>query len=377
MIINLFFVILLCLSFSNTNKFDSELDKAISDLYNFKLDSCIHKLSKLSEQNTKDPLIPFLEIAAKWQQILLHENHNLSYKVIYDGIDSAVPFYLEMIDKYPNDPSYPLFLGSLYGLKSRIDLAQSNWVDLVISGARGYKYIDTARQIDSLYYDVYMPIGTLEYFLCRSSSSIQLIGKLFGMQSDCMEAIDKLEIASLNSRFSWIESRNVLSYIYLYIERDYTKALEVSSSIANQFPGHPFFAYLKGEALVRLERYDDFEKFEKELQRFYLYGPKNQKIECYDKYMYLKALIAFQNNKFSESEKLCSQIIESYQLEFKWILGFAHFIRGKSVEILGNRNKAINDYKKAVEYLTQYPEYYEAKELLQTPISEIINSTKY
>ena len=153
--------------------------------------------------------------------------------------------------------------------------------------------------------------------------------------------------------------------------------MEVSSSIANQFPGHPFFAYLKGEALVRLERYDDFEKFEKELQLFYLYGPKNQKIECYDKYMYLKALIAFQNNNFSESEKLCSQIIESYQLEFKWILGFAHFIRGKSIEILGNRNNAINDYKKAVEYLTQYPEYYEAKELLQTPISEIINSTKY
>ena len=108
------------------------------------------------------------------------------------------------------------------------------WVDLVISGARGYKYIDTARQIDSLYYDVYMPIGTLEYFLCRSSSSIQLIGKLFGMQSDCMEAIDKLEIASLNSRFSWIESRNVLSYIYLYIERDYTiSSLNLESYIKN------------------------------------------------------------------------------------------------------------------------------------------------
>ena len=61
-----------------------------------------------------------------------------------------------------------MFLGSLYGLKSRIDLAQSNWIDLVISGARGYKYIDKSRQIDSLYYDVYMPIGTLEYFLCKS-----------------------------------------------------------------------------------------------------------------------------------------------------------------------------------------------------------------
>ena len=374
---NLFFVILLCFSFSNTSSYSLELDRAISSLYNFQIDSCIYKLNNLSLENKEDALIPFLKIAAEWQNILLNEGHDLSYEVIYNGIDSAVPFYLDMIDKYPNDPSYPLFLGSLYGLKSRIDLAQSNWIDLVISGARGYKYIDKSRQIDSLYYDVYMPIGTLEYFLCRSSPSIQLIGKLFGMQSDCTEAIEKLETASSHSRFSWIESRNVLSYIYLYIERDYKKALAVSSSIANQFQGHPYFAYLKAEALVKLEKYQDFENYEKDLQQFYLQGPKNQKIECYDKYLYLKALIAFQNNQFSESEKLCSQIIEGYQVEFKWILGFAHLMRGKSIEILGDRNRAISDYKNAVKYLTQYPEYDEAKDLIQSPIFEIIKNTEY
>ena len=374
---NLFFVILLCFSFSNASSYSLELDRAISDIYNFQIDSCIYKLNNLSRENKEDALIPFLKIAAEWQNILLNKGHDLSYEVIYNGIDSAVPFYLAMIDKYPNDPSYPLFLGSLYGLKSRIDLAQSKWIDLVISGARGYKYIDKSRQIDSLYYDVYMPIGTLEYFLCRSSSSIQLIGKFFGMQSDCTESIEKLETASSHSRFSWIESRNVLSYIYLYIERDYKKALEVSSSIANQFQGHPYFAYLRAEALVRLEKYQDFENYEKDLQHFYLHGPKNQKIECYDKYLYLKALIAFQNKKYSESEKLCSQIIEGYEVEFKWILGFAHLIRGKSIEILGDRNRAISDYKNAVKYLSHYPEHDEAKELIQNPISEIINNTEH
>ena len=84
-----------------------------------------------------------------------------------------------------------------------------------------------------------------------------------------------------------------------------------------------------------------------------------------------------QNNKYSESEKLCSQIIKGYEVEFKWILGFAHFIRGKSIEILGDRNRAIPDYKNAIKYLTHYPEYDEAKELIQTPISEIINSTEH
>ena len=59
------------------------------------------------------------------------------------------------------------------------------------------------------------------------------------------------------------------------------------------------------------------------------------------------------------------------------ILGYAHFIRGKSIEILGDRNRAISDYKNAVKYLSHYPEYDEAKELIQNPISEIINNTEY
>jgi tetratricopeptide (TPR) repeat protein len=280
-----------------------------------------------------------------------------------------------MMDKYPQDPSYPLFLGSLYGLKSRIDLAQSNWFDLVMSGARGFMYIDQARQLDEEFYDVYMPIGTLEYFLCRSSMALQIAGKVFGLGSDCEEAISKLEKASEMSRFSWIESRNVLSYVYLYIERDYTKALEVSSIIADRFPNHPFFAYLKAEALVRLKRYDEFYSYESDLETFYLQGPENQKIECKTKHLYLKALLAYQEGRYADAVKLCDQVIQDYQVEFKWILGYAHLIRGKSIELISGRSPIVLiDYQEASIHLTHYPEYDEAKYLMKHSIRERLDS---
>ena len=360
--------------FSNQGDYDTRISHAIDDLYNFKLESCIEKTGQMSQDYKEDALLPFLEISAKWQHALLNDTPEASYDVIYKGIERAVPFYLEMIDKYPEDPGYPLFLGSLYGLKSRIDLAQSNWVDLVMSGSKGFIYLDQARELDSEFYDVYMPIGTLEYFLCRSSMPLQLIGKLFGLRSDCQDAIDKLEMASRHSRFSWIESRNVLSYVYLYIERDYEKAIEVSSSIAEQFPGHPFFAYLKAESLVRLERYDEFSSYSSTLEGFYTKGPKNQRIECRDKHLYLKALRAFQEKNYSDAITLSSEVIDGYEVEFKWILGYAHFIRGKSIEIQGDRKRALPDYRKAMECLPRYPEYQEAKELIDTPISEISDS---
>ena len=374
MIARITLVFLVSFLAADQSDYHIRINSAIDDLYNFNLESCMRKVDALSQDYSEDALLPFLRISARWQYILLNDNPEASYKAIYQGIKQTVPYYHQMIDKYPQDPSYLLFLGSLYGLKARIDLAQTNWMDLVISGTKGFIYIDRAREMDREFYDVYMPIGTLEYFLCRSSVPLQLIGSLFGLQSDCREAINKLETASTKSEFSWIESRNVLSYAYLYMERDYQKALQVSSSIADQFPGHPFFAYLKAESLVRLRMYDQFLSYSPALEHFYKTGPQNQRIECEDKHLYLKALVAFQEKKYASAINLCNQVIDGYEVEFKWTLGYAHFIRGKSLELTGHRDSALFDYKKTMEHLEHYPEYQEAKNLLTAPISEEADS---
>ena len=144
-------------------------------------------------------------------------------------------------------------------LKARVDLAQSDWMGLIVSGSRGFRYISEAIEEDPYLYDAYMPIGTLEYFLCRSNSALQMIGKLFGLKSDCKEAVRKLELSSNNAEYSWVEAKNVLSYIYLYIERDYVKAYNVSNSLTQSFPGHPFFLYLEAESLIKLKDYEEYD----------------------------------------------------------------------------------------------------------------------
>ena len=106
------------------------------------------------------------------------------------------------------------------------------------------------------------------------------------------------------------------------------------------------------------------------LQLFYNTGPKNQRLECYNKYLYLGALRAYQKKSFDYSIHLTTEIIHDYDLEFNWVLGYAHFIRGKSLEMVGRRSDAIHDYKNAVKYLENYPEQKEAGLLIFNPISE-------
>ena len=353
------------------SSYDEDISTAINQLYNFEINEVINNLEKIAVSYPEDPLIPFLRLSAYWQHSLLYDNPESSYEVIENGVRQAIPFYVDMIEKYPDEQKYNLFLGSLYGLKARVDLAQSDWMGLIVSGSRGFRYISEAIEEDPYLYDAYMPIGTLEYFLCRSNSALQMIGKLFGLKSDCKEAVRKLELSSNNAEYSWVEAKNVLSYIYLYIERDYVKAYNVSNSLTQSFPGHPFFLYLEAESLIKLKDYEEFNKIDNKLVKFYKEGPINQQLECYDKYIYLNALKSFQDKNYNLAIKFSSEVINNYDIEFKWVLGYSHLIRGKSFELMGNRTIAIADYKKAIKYLDNYPDQADAQLLVKSPIPEI------
>ena len=56
-------------------------------------------------------------------------------------------------------------------------------------------------------------------------------------------------------------------------------------------------------------------------------------------------------------------------MEFDWLKGFAHLLRGQSYDILGKRKLAIKDYKEVLKMDAYYPEVKEAKKLLNEPYS--------
>ena len=52
-----------------------------------------------------------------------------------------------------------------------------------------------------------------------------------------------------------------------------------------------------------------------------------------NKYLHLNALRSFQEEKYDLAIKFSSEVIDNYDTEFKWVLGYAHLIRGKSLEL--------------------------------------------
>ena len=337
----------------------------INAMYNYEFENAITILDSAWQIDSIHPVPPFVLIAAKWLHTQIREGYDASYEKIDSEIEATLPIYKSLIAQYPENPEYYLYLGSTYGIRARTALAGKAWLDVLYFGYQGLKYIRKAQDMDSELKDVYMPLGLMEYFACLSAAPVQWGAKLVGLSTDCEVGLNHLEIAAKESHYSWIEASNVLTYVYLHIERDFTKAEQIITPLVEQFPGHPYFAFLKGELLAKTQQWEKLDVLMPTLTDFASKGPFLQQNECQLKLAYIKGIEAFKTGNYKESIKQSTWMLINYHMEFDWLKGFAHFLRGQSHEAIGEFGLAVADYEEVLKMDSYYPEVDKAQERIR------------
>ena len=341
------------------------IQDGIQALYNYEFDHAITLLDSARKIDASHAVPPFVLISTKWLKTQTEHGYDSSYNMINEEVEITIPIYRRLIKRNPYDPEMVLYLGSTYGLRARTAIASKDWMDVLFFGYQGLKYIRKVQSMDSQLLDVYMPIGLMEYFACLSPVPVQWAAKLVGLSASCEQGLEYLEIAAKQSHYSWIEASNILSYAYLHIERDYIKAEEVISPLVENFPGHPYFSFLKGELLAKSEKWEELDDFMQKLEAFTVSGPFFKQNECQLKLAYIHALKAFHHGNYSLSIEKCDWIFSNYHMEFDWLKGFAHLLRGQSYDILDMRNLAVDDYKQVLRMDDYYPEVEEARKKIK------------
>jgi len=337
----------------------------INAMYNYEFENAITILDSAWEIDNTHPVTPFILIAAKWLHTQTTEGYDASYETINSEVDATAPIYKSLISQYPYKAEYYLYLGSTFGIRARTALAGKAWLDVLYFGYQGLKYIRLAQDMDETLMDVYMPIGLMEYFACLSAAPIKWGASLIGLSTDCEVGLKHLEIAANESHYSWIEASNVLTYAYLHIERDYLKAEDVISPLVDQFPGHPYFAFLKGEFLAKTNQWETLDELLPKLREFASKGPFMQQNECQLKLAYIEGLKSYHKKDYSTTISKCNWILTNYHMEFDWLKGFAYFLRAQSFGDLGQMESAVKDYKEVLKMDSYYPEVGEARENIE------------
>ena len=344
---------------------ESIVQDGINAMYNYGFENAITILDSAREIDSIHPVPPFVLIVAKWLHAQIREGYDASYEKIDSEVEATLPIYKSLIAQYPENPEYYLYLGSTYGIRARTALAGKAWLDVLYFGYQGLKYIRNAQNMDSELKDVYMPLGLMEYFACISATPVQWGAKLVGLSTDCVVGITHLEIAAKEANYSWIEASNVLTYVYLHIERDFTKAEQIITPLVEQFPGHPYFAFLKGELLAKTQQWEKLDVLMPTLTDFASKGPFLQENECQLKLAYIKGIEAFKRGNYKESIKQSTWMLINYHMEFDWLQGFAYFLRGQSHEAIGEFELAVADYREVLKMDSYYPEVDKAQKRIR------------
>ena len=357
--------ILLCEKSSQILENNNFINLAIDKLYNYDFDSTSYYLDLAYIDNKNHPLIPFLNTTNSWLSTQSDLGFESSYLNIRNSIKENIPIYKKLINEFPDNAEYFLYLGSLYGLEARIELARSNWLKAFFSTRKGNNYIVRAYELNPELTDIYLPLGLISYYTCISNPFIKFVAKISGIKFECDKSIEYLEIASQKSSFAYIESSNLLSYIYLYMDKNYDKALTKISPLVDKFPNHPFFPFIEAECLIKLGRYDDFNKKVKNLNRFLKVESNIVADECQAKLNYLFGLKLYYDNKYNESIIYFDKVINNYNLEFNWLLGLSYYY--KSLNNLKNKDldSAKSDLKSVIAIDFKFPEKDLAYKLLE------------
>ncbi len=337
----------------------------INAMYNYEFENAITILDSAWQIDSTHPVPPFVLIAAKWLHTQIREGYDASYEKIDSEVEATLPIYKSLIAQYPENPEYYLYLGSTYGIRARTALAGKAWLDVLYFGYQGLKYIRKAQDMDSELKDVYMPLGLMEYFACLSAAPVQWGAKLVGLSTDCEVGLNHLEIAAKESHYSWIEASNVLTYAYLHIERDFTKAEQIITPLVEQFPGHPYFAFLRGELLAKTKKWDELDELMPKLREFASKGSFLQQNECQLKLAYIEGVTAYYKKDYTNAISKFNWILSNYHMEFDWLKGFTHFLRGQTHEEIGEFELAIADYKDVLKMDSYYPEVDKAQERIR------------
>ena len=118
---------------------DSLVWEGVNAFYNNETAIAIDILTEARKEYPLNPAVHFTWATAIWLHSQANDPIEKTYEVLNRDLDIVTPLYENLVEKYPDNPLYRLYLGSAEGLRARVYLGQKRWFKTLIPAYRGFK----------------------------------------------------------------------------------------------------------------------------------------------------------------------------------------------------------------------------------------------
>jgi len=349
---------------------EAKVQLALKAMGRAELKEALRLFEEVRDTEPYHPLAPLGALANEWMVNQGEFGYNVGNRQVLKDIDAVILDYRRRMIIEPDNYYLKYFLGLSNGLRARIQLAQKNYLGVLVSGYNIIRYFKSALAENPDDPDIIIAFGVFNYYVGLSSGFMKIASYILQISGSKEEGLAQIQEAALHGNFSHYEARALLAYIYLNYEGDYDTARYWLDMLLDEFPDNYYYNYMS--AGVELQTQNP--RIELQLERIRRRLPNMSpytRLDYEQRLQLLSGIQALLENNLVSAERELKQFIDKYYSEMDIDLGNACLQLGKVYDLMGQRQNAVKYYQRTIDLNNRTIMISEAKKYLIQPYTRI------
>ncbi|MFC1823729.1 hypothetical protein ACFL9T_13545 [Thermodesulfobacteriota bacterium] len=324
-----------------------DIIRAIDLLYDWKFEKAENIFLRVIAEKPKEPIGYFYLAMVTWSRLASGFWSPQMVKTYAERIEKTIFIAREKIESENADSFTYFYLGGALGFKGRFKLMQRKYFSAFFLALDAIDAFKTCLRLDPDNRDVLFGLGIYDYYTARLSGVAKFLSYLLIRKGNIQEGLRKLHAAADEAIYSSVEAKSLLIHIYLFLEGDYAKGLDLAGELARRFPNDPREKYFEGIAYIQLNRMTEYRAVLDHFLKKCLQEGLRVKARTWHRWaLYLEAsYYLFQNQTGQARSKLLEILSQRDPENDPFMIAWPLLKIGMSYDLDGQRDLALQYYE--------------------------------
>ena len=346
--------------------------EGINGVYSLDYPTAQKNIQKVFDEYPDHPFAHFGNAMIAWSryEYEFETSDDNQRKVFEKILDDSIEGIERWMKNNPNDPNAYMGIGALYGLRALFSMRNRSWVTAYFSGRKAIKNLERSLALDPTYYDAYFGLGIYQYFAGTLPAVIKILAKVVAIKGNPDKGVEQLNTARTKAMFTSDSAKLILIEVQNTRGSKFynpQKSLEFIRSLRAKYPNNPLMRYVEVICLYETGQYDEVTAQANEFLRLIGTNSFYKDIYIARAYTALGTAQMAQKN-WEEARVLFEKGADAVKNQEASRWGVWNALRlGQVYDLLGQREKAIQQYKYVLSFKDKLGFDEQAKALLKKP----------
>ena len=346
--------------------------EGINGVYSLDYPTAQKNIQRVFEAYPDHPFAHFGNAMIAWSryEYEFETSDDAQRKVFEKILDDSIDGIKRWLKQNPDDPNGYMGLGALYGLRAMFSMRNRSWVTAYFSGRRAIKNLEKSLALDPTYYDAYFGLGIYQYFAGTLPSIIKVLAKVVAIKGNPEEGVHQLNLAREKAAFTSDSAKLILIEVQNTRGSKFynpQKSLEFIRTLHEKYPNNPLMHYVEVICLYETKNYEEVSAKAQYFLDQIGKNPFYKDIYIARAYTALGTAQMAQGN-FEKAREIFEQGRDAVRAQAPSRWGVWNALRlGQVYDVLGQREKAIAQYKYVLSFKDKWGFDELAKSLIKKP----------